>query len=133
MAVVTTVYPAAKQLLLSGQVDLDSDTLKVMLLDDTGSYSAEDTALADVSSAEITGTGYTAGGETITGLTASESDGTATLSADDVTWTGASFSTYNAVLYTGTDLVCHIDFNDEQAPSSEDFILEFPGGLLGLV
>lgn len=69
--------------------DLHNDTLKVYLTNDTPSASL-DAVKADL--AEITaGNGYTAGGTDIQN-TVSETGGTATVAATDVTWTATGGS-----------------------------------------
>ena len=57
------IYNKGKVALLDGSVDLDDDTIKVVLV--TASYTpdkADDEFLADVTN-EVSGTGYTAGGK----------------------------------------------------------------------
>ncbi|MDV6276361.1 hypothetical protein R3Q06_22950 [Rhodococcus erythropolis] len=86
------------------EVDLDSDTLKVMLC--TSSYTPnQDTHQfkSDVTN-EITGTGYTAGGAALTSVTVAYngSTNTITLDAADVTWSTATFTARHAVIYDST-------------------------------
>lgn len=82
--------------------DLHNDTLKVYLTNDTPSASL-DAVKADL--AEITaGNGYTAGGTDIQN-TVSETGGTATVAATDVTWTatGGSIGPFRyAAVYNDT-------------------------------
>lgn len=54
---------------------------------------------ADVSANEITGTGYTAGGATLTGKTLTQTRHTVTYTADPVVWTGAVITMRYAVIY----------------------------------
>ena len=56
-------------------------------------------AFADVSANEIVGTGYTAGGVTLTSVTVALAAHTATLSAASAQWTGALFTAHYAVIY----------------------------------
>jgi hypothetical protein len=53
----------------------------------------------DVSTHEISGTGYTAGGKALTGKAVTVSGTKVILDADDLSWTGATFSGANAVRY----------------------------------
>ena len=65
------------------------------------------TAAADLSSAttaytttgEVVGTGYTAGGQELTGVTVSQSGTTAYLTFDNVTWNPADFTARGALIY----------------------------------
>src|SRR5579872_5252486 len=76
----TSVYSKFKQQCAQGAHNLASDTLKMMLL--TSSYTPAldtDAQYSDISANEVTGTGYTAGGATLSGqavtLTAANSWG----------------------------------------------------------
>jgi hypothetical protein len=87
------------------KVDLDGDTLKVMLLAD---YTPADTHqyLSQVKAAgtEAVGTGYTAGGKTLTGVTWTRTGKTWTLDCADVSWdtTDGSLDAAWAVVYDST-------------------------------
>jgi len=80
--------------ILSGDVDLRDDTIKVMLLDSTFVQAATVNFISDISSDELTGTGYTAGfggagRKTLASKTLTEDDtnGVAVFDAADLTWT----------------------------------------------
>ncbi|MFG1794117.1 hypothetical protein [Nocardia sp. NPDC049149] len=84
---------------LNKEVDLDTDTLKVMLC--TSSYTPSQHVhryKSDVTN-EITGTGYTAGGVALASVTVGNSSGTITFDAADSQWTSATFTARNAVIY----------------------------------
>ena len=102
-------------------LDMDNDTFKCMLV--TASYSPNletHTNKSDVTN-EVSGTGYTAGGETLTSVAmTSSSDGTGTIKwdADDVSWANSTLSAVRAgVIYddTVTDdrLIAYIDFGGD--------------------
>lgn len=77
-------YTVNLDALVSGGVDLDSDTIVCALL--TSSYTPGRTthsAWSDASAAEVSGGGYTAGGVALTGKTVTHSGGTVTFDADD--------------------------------------------------
>ena len=110
-------------------VDLDSDTLKIMLV--TSAYTPDfgtHDFKADVTN-EVVGTGYTAGGETLTSLSLTQSGGTITFDAADVTWSSSTITARGAVIYDDTiasdPLICYIDFGSDQSSSSGDFVLSF--------
>ena len=110
-------------------VDLDTDTLKIMLVTDlyTPDFGTHDFK-ADVTN-EVVGTGYTAGGETLTSLSLTQSGGTITFDAADVTWSSSTITARAAVIYDDTiasdPLICYIDFGSDQSSSSGDFVLSF--------
>lgn len=88
---------------LLGKHDFDNDTLKIALTN-TAPTAATDTVLGDIT--QITAEhGYSAGGSALANVTITETDGTATLAADDLTFTasGGSFGPFRyAVLYNDT-------------------------------
>ena len=113
-------------------VDLDdttADRFKVMLV--TSSYTPDFGAhdfYADVTN-EVVGTGYSAGGESLSSVTLTQSAGTITFDADDVTWTSSTITARGAVVYDNTltdePLICYIDFGADKSSSSGDFVLSF--------
>ena len=110
-------------------VDLDSDTLKIMLV--TSAYTPDfgtHDFKADVTN-EVVGTGYTAGGETLTSLSLTQSAGVITFDAADVTWSSSTITARGAVIYDDTiasdPLICYIDFGSDQSSSSGDFQIAF--------
>ena len=110
-------------------LDLDNDTLKIMLV--TSAYTPDfgtHDFKADVTN-EVVGTGYTAGGETLTSVTLTQSAGTITFDAADVTWTSSTITARAAVIYDDTivndPLICYIDFGSDQSSSSGDFQIAF--------
>lgn len=114
---------------MNGGIDLDTDTIKVALV--TSSYTPDIDAhedFADVTN-EVSGTGYTAGGETLT-VTVSQdnTNDRGTVDADDVTWSTATITARGAVIYkdTGTPatslLICYVDFGSDKTSTAGDFI-----------
>lgn len=99
--------------------DLANDTLKLALFTSTHTPAASDTSYSALSNEVAAGNGYTSGGETLTTVSWSETGGTATLDADDVSWTasGGSIAYQYAVLYNntaaGTNLICYWDEGSE--------------------
>lgn len=107
------IYPRFLANLMNKEIDLESDTIKVMLLNNSHSFNASHNVLADVSANQITGTGYTAGGETLSNKSVTQGLSTK-FDADNISWTSAGFTAYHAVLYDDTlankDLIISIDF-----------------------
>jgi len=90
----------AKAWLLGGLVDLDTDTIKVALVNGYSFDPDNNHGYANFSANEITATGYTAGGKTLTGLTITTNDGSdyAMWDAGDVTWSSLATATISAAL-----------------------------------
>ena len=86
--------------LLEGIHDLLTDTLKLALYDDNADLS-ETTTVYSVTN-EVSGTGYVAGGETLTGVTINTSGSTVYVSFDNVVWNPASFTTAGGLIYNAS-------------------------------
>lgn len=105
MAATGKLFPTFFDSLAQKKIDLDSDTLKVMLLS-SYTYSDAHQYLSDIKAAgsEAAGTGYTAGGATITGITWTRSGAVFTLDGADVSWNtaGGTLAAAHAVIYDAT-------------------------------
>lgn len=76
---------------------------------------------------EVSGTGYTAGGQVLTIIPPTSYGQTAYLSFNNVTWTGVSFTCRGALIYNSTTnaAVAVLDFgSDKQA--GPNFVVTFP-------
>lgn len=78
---------------------------------------------------EITGTGYTAGGQVLTPVTLSSdtTNNTAFVSFNNVTWSPANFTTRGALIYNSTTgaAVFVLNFGSDKTPTST-FTVTFP-------
>ena len=117
---------------LNKEVDFDSDTIKVALL--SSSYTPDQDAhdyFNDVSANEVSGTGYTAGGNTLASKTATYDSATnvVILDAADTTWASSTITARYAVVYgsTGTastsPLIGYVDFGSDQSSTSGNFTI----------
>ena len=84
-----------KQEMLQAGQNLATDTLRMALYTAFSDIGPETTAYT--TSNEVTGTGYTAGGELVTGATISTDTqtGTVYVNFDNVSWPGANFTATN--------------------------------------
>ena len=118
---------------LNKEVDWDSDTIKVALL--SSSYTPNQDShdyFDDVSSNEVTGTGYTTGGITLSSKT-STYDGTnnvIVLDAADVTWSSSTITARYAVVYDDSGanaaskaLIGYVDFGSDQSSTNGNFTI----------
>jgi hypothetical protein len=114
--------------LLRGNVDVDTDTFKAMLVGSGYTYDADHDFRDDVTG-EVTGTGYTAGGVSLTGLTTTYDAATNRVKLDAA---DASFGTVTLTGITGlvvyvskgsaaTDLLVSFHSFAAQAPSGVPF------------
>lgn len=118
---------------LNKEVDWDTDTIKVALL--SNAYTPDQDAhnyFDDVSTNEVTGTGYTQGGITLTNKTNTYNSGTNTvvLDADDVTWSSSTITARYAVVYNASPatnatrpLIGYVDFGSDQSSSNGNFTI----------
>ncbi len=116
MAVTISLYNHTTKIFANEQVDLTA--LKLMLLGAGGTFTAADTAIADVSADEVSGNGWDTGGEPVgSAAVTTVTTNDAKLDAADVsvTATGGSIGpAENAVLYDSANdlLICHISFGE---------------------
>lgn len=87
MAIAVEEYDQAKQLIR--EFGLDGKTIKLALVNSAYVFSAAHTLWGDASGDEVSGTAYTAGGETLANVTVT-ADGT--IDGDDVVWATATIS-----------------------------------------
>ncbi|MEV0357088.1 hypothetical protein AB0H71_13605 [Nocardia sp. NPDC050697] len=130
MAVTANLYGLALQSAFNKEIDWDSDTIKVMLC--TSSYTPnQDTHRykSDVTN-EVTGTGYTAGGATLTSPTFAYTSGTntVTLDAADTSWANSTITARYAVIYDATPgsdatrpLIAFVDFGANVSTTAGTF------------
>lgn len=96
MAASITAYDHLWKLLLTGGIDLDTDTLKIALVTSSYTPSTAHDEWADVSANEVaTGSGYTTGGVTLTGYAGTNS----TIDFADPAWTSLTKTFRYAVCY----------------------------------
>jgi hypothetical protein len=128
MAITQAMCTSFKEDLFQKEQDLDSDTIKIALYTSSATLDASTTAYT--TSNEVTGTGYTAGGETLTGATIGTSGTTAYVDFDDPEWTSASFTARGALIYNdttaGDNAVAVLDFGGDFTVSSGTFRIVFP-------
>jgi len=105
-----------------------ADTFKIALY--TSSASLGENTTAYTTSNEVSGTGYSAGGNTLTVSTAPTSSGTtAYLDFSDTTWSTATITARGALIYNSTQsdkAVAVLDFGSDKTSTAGDFTIVFP-------
>ena len=109
------------------------DTFKIALYTSAATLGPDTTVYT--TSDEVTGTGYTAGGKTLT-INPSPATGlnstavpTAFVSFDDISWTNATFTTAGALIYNSTEgnkSVAVLVFNTVKTVNNDTFQIIFP-------
>jgi hypothetical protein len=125
----TAFTTGGKTAFLSG-LYVVTDSFKTALYTSTATNGAA-TASYSVTN-EVSGTGYTGGGVALTGVATSNSGTTAWWTANNPSWTGATFTAESALIYDNTDAttpkgsLCVLDFGGNQSVSSGTFTIQFP-------
>ena len=128
MAITQAMCTSFKEDLFNKEQDLDTDTIKIALYTSSATLDASTTAYT--TSNEITGTGYSAGGETLANSTVATSGTTAYVDFDNPEWTSASFTARGALIYNdttaGDNAIAVLDFGGDFTVSSGTFRIVFP-------
>ena len=130
MAISQAMCTSFKVQLLSGAQDFNTGTTKVYkiaLYTSTATLDATTTAYSTTN--EVVGTGYTAGGNTLTVSQIPTSTGTtAFIDFADTTWSTATITARGALIYNSTDntAVAVLDFGSDKTSTSGDFTIVFP-------
>jgi hypothetical protein len=103
--------------IVQGGQNLSANTLKMALYDGFATLGPTTTAYSTTN--EVVGTGYTAGGNTITGVTIATDANTNTVYIDfnNVSWPGASFTARGALIYNSSQSnksIAVLDFGSDK-------------------
>jgi hypothetical protein len=131
MAITQSLATSFKVNLLSGTMDFTAgtgDTFKMALYTSSATLGPTTTGYTTVN--EITGTGYTAGGNTLIVSQSPTSGGTtAYISFSNTSWNSASFATRGALIYNssqGNAAVAVFDFGSDKTVLNGTFTVTFP-------
>jgi len=130
VAITQAMCTSFKTQLLTGTHDFTNgtgDTFKIALFTSAATLGAATTAYS--TSNEASGTGYTAGGNTLTNVTPTSSGTTAFTDFADTTWTSASVTARGALIYNSTEAdaaVVVLDFGSDKTSTAGDFTIQFP-------
>jgi len=134
------IYNSGRKDILAGNIDLLTDTIKVMLV--TSSYTPNidtDTKRSDVTN-EVTGTGYTAGGVALASKAVTQNNTTNRGEFDcaDIVINDAEITARGAVIYksrgglsSADELVGYLDFGSDITSMGGDFKITI--NVLGLL
>ena len=103
--------------IVQGGQNLSSNTLKMALYTAYATLNQDTTAYTTDN--EVVGTGYTAGGRTITGVTITTDTATNTvyINFNNVSWAGANFTARGALIYNSTQSnksIAVLDFGSDK-------------------
>ena len=116
------------QELLKGTHNFTSNTIKLALYT-ANPYTTASTAYSSGSANQVSGTGYTTGGNTLLSPVIANQTNVATLTFAQTQWTSATFGAAYGVIYNDTDgdkLVVVLDFGGTKSCSNGTFTITFP-------
>ena len=124
-----------KQELLVGSHNFTAstgDTFKLAMYDNNASFTAATTDYTATD--EVSGTGYSAGGGTLTNVTPTTSGTTALTDFADLTFSSSTITARGALIYNTTagggsgttESVVVLDFGSDKSSSAGDFTIVFP-------
>ena len=127
MAIASTLTTSFKTQLLTGDhnfTNSSGDTYKLALFTSSATLGASTTAYA--TSNEVSGTGYSAGGGTLTNVTPSADGTTAITDFADLTFSSATITARGCLIYNSSDSdksVASIDFGGDKTSTNGDFTI----------
>lgn len=125
--IVQTQTTSFKAELYQGIHDLTTDTLKLALYTAEANLDASTTVYTTAN--EITGTGYSAGGNVVTGAAVSSSGYVAWVTFNNVLWVPAAFTARCALLYNASKAnrsIAVLDFGSDKTCTGT-FTVTMPG------
>ena len=119
MSIAQTLTTSFKQQLLEGVHDFSADTFYMALYTANADIGAATTVYT--ATGEISGTGYTAAGQAMTGISVSVTDTTAFVNFSNVVWTPGAFTARGALIYNfteGNKSVAVLDFGADKTTTT---------------
>lgn len=130
MAISTAMCTSFKSELMSALHDFDNpggNTFKIALYTSAATLGASTTAYSATN--EVTGTNYTAGGNTLTAVSPTTSGTTAYVDFADTTWSSSTITANGCLIYNNTNAnraVVSLAFGSDKSSSNGDFQVVFP-------
>lgn len=127
MAITQCMVSSFKAELLGGIQDLDTDVIKIALFTSSATLNAATTAYSTTN--EVSGTGYTAGGNTLTSPVISVDGTTAIVDFADSTWASATLTARGALIYNSSKAnraIAVLDFGSDKTSTNGDFTVVMP-------
>jgi len=125
MSIIQTQTTSFKKELYTAVHNLSTDTIKIALY--TGNADLNEATTIYSATNEVSGTGYTAGGQTMTGVSISSSGYVAYANWDNVSWT-AALTARCALIYNSTQgnkSIAVLDFGSDKT-STTTFTITMP-------
>lgn len=130
MAITTAMCTSFKKEVLEALHDFNATSgsvFKIALYTSAASLDASTTVYS--TSNEVVGTGYTAGGVTLTNIDPTTSGTTAFADFADATWASATITAAGALIYNSSQsnkAVAVLSFGGDKTSTNGDFVIQFP-------
>ena len=129
MAISQAITVSFKQDLMSPGGNLEAQTLKCALYDNTATLNQNTAAYITANEISSSGTNYTTGGATLTNVTITTDGTTAIFDADNVSFANATISAQAALIYNADNSnssIAVLDFGGVKTSTNGTFELQFP-------
>ena len=129
MAISQAITVSFKQDLMSPGGNLEAQTLKCALYDNTATLNQNTAAYITANEVSSSGTNYTTGGATLTNVAISTDGTTAIFDADNVSFANATISAQAALIYNANNSnssIAVLDFGGVKTSTNGTFELQFP-------
>ena len=129
MAISQAITVSFKQDLMSPGGNLEAQTLKCALYDNTATLNQNTAAYITANEISDSGTNYTTGGATLTNVAISTDGTTAIFDADNVSFSNATISAQAALIYNANNSnssIAVLDFGGVKTSTNGTFELQFP-------
>lgn len=116
-----------KEEVLLGVHDLVNDVLKISLYTSAAELGPSTTVYSTTD--EVSGTGYTAGGEVLVNVIVQQGNGTGYATFDNPSWPGANFTARGALIYNftkGNKSIGVFNFGSDQTMNNQGFTIQLP-------
>ena len=130
MAITQSLCASFKKELLEAQhnfTPVTGNTFKIALYSSTASINSSTTVYTSVG--EVVGTGYVAGGKTLTGQSITLSGTTAYVTFSNISWASSTITATGALIYNSTNAnkaVAVLDFGGPFFSTNNTFTVTFP-------
>lgn len=130
MAITTAMCTSFKKEVLEALHDFNATSgsvFKIALYTSAATLDATTTAYSTTN--EVVGTGYTAGGVTLTNVDPTTSGTTAFADFADATWASATITAAGALIYNSSQsnkAVAVLSFGGDKTSTNGDFVIQFP-------
>lgn len=127
MSIFQTMTTSFKVDLFNGAHDFSADTFKIALYDSDADIDESTTVYSTTD--EVSGTGYSAGGGTLTVVAPTSGGTTAYVDFSDFTFSTVTLAARAALIYNSTNSnksVCVLDFGRDVTKTAANLVIVFP-------